>query len=399
MSLARIPPCDVELEAIQRDDKSYRITLRLRTPLHNGWPAKLVAAPYNYPRLVDLAKKVYVTLNRLVRETQFTPAQLDDGDLRRDLEPLNNLLYGTRFPEVNRTLGEILQEVIDESKTPILVSVNDEIGQLPWELTSLAPGTPPLASFVQIYGSLTHRSEATTEELNLGGMLEVGVVTGAGRAPLTFEGGLRIRGAGDHMLADAAAEDHLIRNPGGITTGSVAPPVSSRATETAFFSHFGPAGYEIVHFFSHCSYDANGFMLTVSNTYNLGILHFNSHRAEFPRNAFHFLNVCSGAPNPATRHRSFVEYVDRQHDAGGLVASLIAVRSNAAVEMAREFYARFLPKAPGDSGLPAADALAGARDTLWARGMAAGYLYRAYGRPDAFLVPIDVQLSRGMHDA
>lgn len=96
MNLARLPPCDVELEAIQRDDRSYRITLRLRTPLHAGWPAKLVADPYNYPRLVELAHKVYVTLNRLVRETQFTPAQLNDTELGENFDPLNNLLYRMR---------------------------------------------------------------------------------------------------------------------------------------------------------------------------------------------------------------------------------------------------------------------------------------------------------------
>ena len=397
MSLARLPPCDVELEAIQRDDRSYRITLRLRNPLHAGWPAKLVADPYNYPRMVELSHEVYATLNQFVSETQFAPGQLNDARLKKHLEPLNNLLYGMRFPEVNRSLGEILAEVIVRRK-PLLLSVNNEIGMLPWELTSLAPGTPLLGSLLQIYGSLAHKHEAASEELNLDGILEVGAVKGASRAPLTFETGLRIRGAGDHRLAGAAAEEALILNPGGITTGTIAPWVSSKATEPAFFSHFGPAGYEIVHFFNHCRYDANGFMLSVSNKYNLGILDFNSHRAEFPRNAFHFLNVCSGAPSPATRHRSLVEYVVRQHSAGGLIASMIAVRSNAAVEMAREFYARFLPKEHGSSGLPAVEALSGARDALWNNGMAAGYLYRAYGRPDAFLVPIDAQLARGEHE-
>ena len=396
MSLARLPPCDVELEAIQRDDRSYRITLRLRASLHEGWPAKLVAEPYNYPRLVELAYEVYGRLNKLVSKTQFDPAQLNDQELRKYLEPLDNLLYGMRFPEVNRSLGEILAEVIARTK-PVLLSVNDEIGMLPWELTSLAPGAPLLGSLVQIYGSLAHADEGASEQLNLGGILEVGKVKGAGRAPLTFDGGLRIRGAGDRRLAGAAAEEALIVSPGGITTGTIAPWVTTKATEPAFFSHFGAAGYEIVHFFSHCRYDANGFMLSVSNAYNLGIMHFNSNRAEFPRNAFHFLNVCSGAPNPATRHRSLVEYVDRQHSAGGLIASLIAVRSNAAVAMAREFYERFLPKAHGSSGLPAVEALAAARNALWSRGMAAGYLYRVYGRPDAFLVPLDARLARGEH--
>lgn len=354
---------------------------------------KLVAKPYNYPRMVDLAHEVYKRLNDLVHDTPFNAEALEDSKLRQAFDPLNSLLFATKFPAIGRSLGSILAEVF-ANHDRVLLSVNDEIGMLPWELTSLAPGTPRLGSFVHIYGSLA-KPDLTPEQLTASSGLEVGAVTGAGRGPRTFEGGLRIRGAGDLRLVGAAAEETLIQNPGGITTGSIAPWVSGKATEAAFFSHFGAAGYEIVHFFSHCNYDKNGFLLSVSHQYELGILEFNQHNAEFPQNAFHFLNVCSGAPSPAVRYRSLVEYVDRQQSAGGLIASLIAVRSHAAEEMAKEFYARFLPKDANSSGLPASEALAEARNALWSQGLAAGYLYRAYSRPDAVLVPLEKQLDQG----
>jgi len=378
-----IPPVDLRLEAFTLG-VTTRIVLFIRdTP----WPElsdRLTAISYNHARLIELSGRVYQHLQRLVAKLQpFGFDAFDDPELRTDLGDLNTLLYGMSFPAVGKTLAEVIEAVSAHHPGRPTLAVNSDLGLVPWEVTSpdlKIERRRMLAHRLNICGMLSGLDEAPSESLYAPRPFTWG------RAPLTYGDTLNIYAAGDHSLTLAADEDALVRAPGGFTTGKVAPPVSTPADEADFFAHFRGHGYEIAHFFSHCSYDQNGFKLYVTTTYPLGVMDFHRHHAMFKANAFHFLNVCSGAPRPQTRGKSLVEFVDGQA-AGGVIASLIDVRSSAAVDLAKAFYAQFLPKTPGETGPPASEALWAARERLAEDGRAAGYLYRAYGRPDAYLTP------------
>jgi hypothetical protein len=195
-------------------------------------------------------------------------------------------------------------------------------------------------------------------------------------------------------LARAQEECNVVTRPSPIVVGRLAPAIKSRHEERDFFHHFNSEGYEIAHFFCHCSYDVDGFVLTVSTDYPLKSGAFHEYRARFPDSAFHFVNVCAGAPTPENRQRSFLEYLYDQQRANSVVASLISVRSAEAVDMARAFYDGYLPKTASESGRSAAEALWEARQQLLKSPSCSpvGYLYRVYGRPDARLVPLELHM-------
>lgn len=385
LSLRRLPPVDLRLETTQPTALgNLRLTATPRAAVLDGRPR--AATPYNFGRVEALAADVYRRIHTLVDTGPFTPQSLADPQLAALLSDLGTHLFGIRFSQHGLTLGELMSRVIAETAdgTP-LVSVDPVLGQIPWELTRL-PDHPdrPLGDLVHVCGSL--EGSPGDDDVHEG-LLAVSAI-GAGRRAHPFEGSVEIRAAGDRALAGGDEEAAYLDGARGTMVARVAPAVRAPADEAPFFGHFGAEGYDIVHLFAHCAYDQDGFVIGVTESYELGTLRFKQHGAAFRPGAFHFLNVCSGAPTPANRTRSLVEYVQGEQGAGAVLATLATVRSRSAWHMARAFYEAFLPPTPGVAGPPAVAALAQARRSLLAEGNAEGYLYRMYGRPDVRLVPL-----------
>jgi hypothetical protein len=381
--LPRVSVTDIRVESV-RASVPQRITITVAGT--DGY--KAVAEPYDYPRLLQLAQAVYAEINIQIKTNKFGKAAFSEGPLVVLMRELNNKLYALRFTNRRGNLGELLTSLMASRSRPVTIAVDGEIGLLPWELTS--PNCEPersemLGTKAYIVGDLGGSSEPVLD------CQEVPTTRVRGRAQLTFDSVLKIRAAGNASLEAADEEREIVEGPGPFAEGSVAPEVTAQREEASFFTFFGGEGYQIAHFFCHCDYNTQGFYLQVSRNYSLGSPTFDQHRAEFKENAFHFVNVCAGAPTPNTKGRSFLDYLSRQQQAGGILASLTNVRSRHAVELARAFYNAYLPKTASEPGMSAAEALWEARRGLASSGSLAGYLYRVYGRPDTYLVPLEQQ--------
>lgn len=355
---------------------------------------------YNFQNLLDLSARAYARLNQLVLAGPLAADRLADGHLVETLQAINDFLYGTKAKPGGQTLGEIVDQAITGAgprKARIVVS--GDISMLPWELTSPSGSSETskmLGSVAHVVGELAEQVDDYAAEQNG----QRAPSTRRSRRDSTFGKTVHIRAAGLGRLVGAIEEERLLLSLSPLAAATVAPAINSPTDIAPFFAHFAGDPYQATHFFAHCEYDKSGFVLEVSNNFGLDAQKFYHHRAAFPENGFHFLNVCKGAPTPREAQRSLLEYFEKQQSAGGVLASLIAVRGLEAVELARAFYAAFLPSTPGDVGRPAVEALFDVRQTLLKAGSAAGYLYRLYGRPDLQFVPLAHRWSeeRQFHD-
>lgn len=381
MSQSGLQPFDLRLDAFKAG-VDYFAVLTVHQP--GGGTTRRDVDLFDFQQTLDLSRRVLDRVEQLVDGGRLRRDALAEPELQSHLDALNAALFAIRLTTSGETLREVFRRVLDTDRPPAIL-VGGAMRLVPWELT-----TP---DYVQgpdgFLGSRAHITGSTDPEPGASRVDGTAVYRPRRRTNVLGVGdAVRLRAIGNMALDDAAAEARLVRAPNGITTGVVAPTLNPGAAKAPFFNHFGLTGYELVHVFAHCDYDAAGFALAVSDDVDLNRGDFDRHEVMFPGGAFHFLNVCCGAPTPTTQTFSFLEYMARQQMAGGVLASLTSVRSAAAVAMATEFYRAFLPGRPDVYGASAAEALLQARRALWDQDEAAGYLYRTFGRQDTVLGPL-----------
>jgi hypothetical protein len=377
-----LQPFDLRLDAMPVG-QDYHGALTVHGP--GGGSTRDRIYIFDFQQVIDLSGAVFRRVGELVNAGEFSRASLADASLVSLLNRLNLSLYGIRVAEDGRTLRDVMMRVLSGPSLPTMI-VSGAMRMIPWELTS-----PERSSDSgEMLGGRMHIVGSTDPEVRLNSL---GGRAGYRPKPrtnvLAIPNPIRLRAIGNTALDGAAAEALLVKAPNMMTTGSIAPELVRGGPKDPLFSHFGPLGYDLVHVFAHCDYEGREFRLRVSDSVDLSRTDFFEHEAAFPTNAFHFLNVCNGAPNPDNRTFSLLDYLAKQHYAGGVLASLTPVRSTAAVAMASAFYAGFLPQSNQHPGRSAADALMAARLELWDQDLAAGYLYRTYGRQDVTLQPVD----------
>lgn len=377
-----LEPFDLRLDAYKTGHHYYATWI-----VHgaNGVPRKMEidVELFDFDHVLELSHSVIQRVEYLVENTEFKSEALADPELLERLKLLNAELYMKRISTGRTNLRDVFAELLAGTGPPSII-VGGAMRLVPWELT-----TPDGAIGVAgMLGSRAHLVGATHSE-------PIRTVSGRPvyrpKSRLNILGvndAVRIRTIGNMSLTGAEAEAELIKNPGSRAWGSIAPALEAGADKTLFFEHFGLDGYDLVHVFAHCDYDAGVFRLGVSDKVDVTRSDFNQYDVRFPSKAFHFLNLCQGAPTPNRKEYAFVDYLALQQDAGGVVAPLTSVRSSAAVAMARAFYARFLPDDPDGFGRSASEAIMSARTALWEQGEATGYLYRAFGRHDLVLGPV-----------
>jgi hypothetical protein len=371
------------IQAVDNDSDFY-ISIGISKPLWPGGATRFVVATYNFEIIATISSALFLHINAAVARGEFSCGVFASGKIRKWLTDLNTHLYALRVRDTDLNLGQLISLATETVNEPIRFVVGRQLETIPWEITSpgRTTGAKMLGSLAFVCGNLFDVDDQTDSDRN---------VVSRRAVEIPFEDAVHIRAAGDDRLAGANDEESFIRRPAAIATGTIAPHISSSlpASEADFFQHFAPDKYGVVHIFSHCDYpdQTAGFRLHVSSAYPLGVTAFYRNNAFFQPRAFHFLNVCSGAPTPANRRKSLVEYMASQQNAAAIIASLVTVRSDAAVEMARAFYRHFLPAKSGTAGRSIADAMFMARQELWHRGIPAGFLYRAYGHPETRLSP------------
>jgi len=376
-----LQPFDLRLDAFE---SGVRYFAALTVHESNGGTTRRDIELFDFRHTLSLSRRVFARVEQLIARGSLTREALVEPDLQMHLAELNTALFAIRLTASGETLRDVFKRVLGIGRTPGII-VGGAMRLVPWELT-----TPDHANGPDGFlGSRAHITGSTDPEP--GGKSSDGAPIYLPRRRtniLGVEDAVHLRAIGNMALEDAAAEARLVNAPNGMTTGVVAPSLTPGAAKVPFFDHFGLTGYELVHVFAHCHYDGGGFALAVSNDVGISRRDFDRHEVMFPGGAFHFLNVCSGAPTPATETFSFLDYMVLQQMAGGVLASLTSVRSTAAVAMATEFYRAFLPAQPNVYGATAAEALMQARRALWERDEAAGYLYRTFGRQDTVLGPL-----------
>ncbi len=379
MKQAGLQPFDIRLDAIPVGIGDFHGCVTVYKS--EGETTRTSFDIFDFQHALDLSRAVFRRVEALVRKTEFRREALSDPNLLDALAALNSALYAIRVGDGGDRLRDIILSVLAGSATPTLI-VHGAMRLIPWELTT--PEGDPTSS--PLLGARAHIVGSTDSEIS--------VDVFGGRAayrpkPRTNVVGIsdpiRLRAIGNTALEGAPDEADLVVAPNVMTTGTVAPRLLKGDSKKAFFDHFGGTDYDLVHVFAHCRYTGREFKLKVSDDVDLSRADFFSHEVEFPHNAFHFLNVCNGAPAPDNHSFSFVEYLAKQQAAGGMLASLTSVRSTSAVAMATAFYKEFLPSSAGLTGSSAAEALMRARESLWNQDFAAGYLYRTYGRQDYVL--------------
>lgn len=391
-------PADVRLSMTRTGLNDHALSIKVsqrgrRTELHS-------ATLFNIRNLQAIATDLIDQLNVLINDDSLTLEALEDPLLVDTLGRLNAAVFAARIAGSQEDLGDLLERVLKRSETPPYIVIDLDAGMFPWEFMSPARTDGidhMLGSRAYIVGALDPAPASKRSPLGIAKRLKTRRATGRGRSTFSSSGSLRLRGVGHIALRDAQDEERLILNPPSpLASGTMSPAITNLNEEAEFFIDLRKGEYDVVHVFAHCGYRARSFELEVSTGWPLAHNRFDHHRARFPEHAFHFLNVCEGAPTPATLGASFLEYVHRRHGASGIVASLAMLRSRSAAAMATAFYSEFLPQ-PQTPGAPAAAALFRARQALRARGLADGYLYRMFGRGDVAHVPFKIPRSLTTH--
>ncbi len=378
-----LEPFDLRLDAY-RVGHRYHARWAVAAPDGSAPHLEIDFALFDFEQVLKLSHEVIQRVETLVYDTDFRREALSDPELLRRLGDLNAELYTKRMSEDRTNLRKIFEDLFAAKPTPSII-VGGAMRLVPWELTTpdgLAGVDGMLGSRAHIVGSTQSEPLRNTDGLQIYRPRPRLNVVGVGDH-------VRVRAIGNMALTGAQTESLLARSPGPGASGSIAPVLKPGDDMKPFFDHFGMEGYDLVHIFAHCDYEVGAFRLGVSDKVDVTRNDFNAHDARFPSRAFHFLNVCQGGPSAERKEYAFVDYLALQQDAGGVVAPLTSVRSAAAVTMASEFYSLFLPTGPGAAGRPAAEAIMDARRTLWAQGEATGYLYRAFGRHDLVLGPVE----------
>jgi len=378
-----LEPFDLRLDAY-RTGLRHHATWAVHAPDGSTTRAEFDVEVYDLEHVLELSNKVIRRIEFLVEKTDFRMEALSDPDLLKCLGELNAELYTKRVAEDRTNLREIFAGLLATRPKPSII-VGGVMRLIPWELTTpdaMTGVAGMLGSRALIVGSTGGEPRRNPDGLAVYRPKRRLNMVGVGDD-------IRVRAIGNMALAGAAQEAAMATQPGKRASGVIAPVLQAGDSKKPFFDHFPIEGYDLVHVFAHCDYRSSAFRLGVSDSVDVTRHDFNDHDVRFPSRAFHFLNVCRAAPTAGRREYAIVDYLAVQQDAGGVVAPLTSVRSKAAVSMASEFYARFLPPAADAFGSSAAEAISGARDALSARGEATGYLYRAFGRHDLVLGPVD----------
>lgn len=378
------------IQAVDNGGDFY-ISVGVSRPLWKGSGNKFIVETYNHPFVFEASSQVFALVNDLVGEEDLTPRDFREVVLREKLDALDLAIYSMRVKNTHYTLGQLLGIAIASSENPIEFVVGRLLESIPWEITS------PNGHINGMLGSVAFIS-GNLFDVDDGRFMR----STKSKRPsiIPFSGTVHIRAAGNDTLVGANDEEVFVRHPNPTTLGTLAPAVSDPHSEPAFFQHFAPDNYSVVHIFSHCDYDdplGSGFRLHVTNSYPLGVSAFYSNQVMLQPRVLHFLNVCEGAPTQSNKNRSLVEYMSKQQDAAAVVASLVLVRSRAAVDMAKAFYSYFLPADADGAGQSIAEAMYNARKELWERGIAAGFLYRAYGNSGTKLEPFTAKQNGASH--
>lgn len=331
---------------------------------------------YNYDRIKNLSTSLLEEIDLVVVKRDLTEDAIRAGGIRSLLYELNTLLYRIYFHEIKLSLGELFLEARNCSfPRSTSIGVNQTAQLIPWELSSPSNSS----NISDLLGTWANVTGTLVSELRKGVVLRSATKV---RSRINYNIKDIIVGIENNILLGAEIERDLVLTPTPVLTGSIAPPISAKTDEIAFFKHIMRPDPSIFHIFCHCDHDEAGFNLIVSNDYFLTAFSFYSHKAILKTNSYFFLNVCSSAPSAITQSRSILEYIDTQQHAGGVIATLTSVRSDKAAEMACAFYKSFMPVDLKTGGETAFQALRVARDRLATDGSLVGYLYRLYGRPD-----------------